>query len=173
MNLSRAVVSMALIIAGNVFAQLTPTTPTPTPLPKPAPAPIPAPKPATAPALTPSSSPEAVVRAYFEAFNRQDIDALVATVAEDFIWYSIENDKMSIEASGRESFRMGVQDYFKALPAARSVAETMTASGPYVSVRERPSWTTRTGEKKSQVAITVYEERNGLIKRVWYYPPTI
>lgn len=113
------------------------------------------------------------MRANFEAFNRQDIDALAATVAEDFIWYNVENDKMSIEASGRESLRKGVQDYFKALPTARSVAETMTASGPYVSVRERASWTTRTGEKKSQVAITVYEVRNGLIKRVWYYPPTI
>ena len=163
MKLSIFVVSLALIIAGNVFAQLTPTTPTPTPLPKPA----------TVPALTPASSTEAVVRANFEAFNRQDIDALAATVAEDFIWYNIENDKMSIEASGRESLRKGVQDYFKALPTARSVAETLTASGPYVSVRERASWTTRTGEKKSQVAITVYEVRNGLIKRVWYYPPTI
>ena len=162
MKLSIFVVSLALFV-GNVFAQLTPTTPAPTPLPKPA----------NMPALTPASSPEAVVRANFEAFNRQDIDALVGTVSEDFIWYNIENDKMLIEASGRESLPMGLQDYLKALPTARSVAETMTASGPYVSVRERASWTTRTGEKKSQVAITVYEVRNGLIKRVWYYPPTI
>ena len=172
MKLSIFVVSLALFV-GTVVAQLTPTTTTPTPLPQPVIPPVPAPKPATMPALTPASSPEAVVRANFEAFNRQDIDALVATVAEDFIWYNIENDKMAIEASGRESLRMGLQDYFKALPTARSVAETMAASGPYVSVRERASWTTRTGEKKSQVAITVYEVRNGLIKRVWYYPPTI
>ena len=85
MKLSIFVVSLALFV-GNVFAQLTPITPTPTPLPKPA----------TVPALTPASSPEAMVRANFEAFNRQDIDALVATVAEDFIWYNIENDKMAI-----------------------------------------------------------------------------
>ena len=55
-----------------------------------------------------SLSPEAVVRANLDAFNRQDVEALVATVADDFVWYNIDGGKMAPQTTGRESLRKGI-----------------------------------------------------------------
>lgn len=117
-----------------------------------------------------AAMPEAVVRANLQAFNLQDVDALVATVAEDFAWFNVDGDKMAVETRGREALRKGMQDYFKSLPSARSELESLAVNGVYVSVRERASWKNRAGEARSQASIAVYEVRDGLIKRVWYFP---
>ncbi len=114
--------------------------------------------------------PEAVVRANLDAFNRQDVEALAATVAEDFIWYNVDGDKLLPETRGRDALRKGMQAYFKSLPSARSSAEVLTVNGDFVSIRERASWTNKKGEAASQAAIGVYEVRDGLIRRVWYFP---
>ncbi len=42
-------------------------------------------------------------------------------------------------------------------------------TGPYVAIRERVSWTSKSG-RKSQAALGIYEVRDGLVQRVWYYP---
>ena len=39
-----------------------------------------------------------------------------------------------------------------------------------VSVRERASWKSKSGEDRSQNAFAIYEVADGLIRRVWYYP---
>jgi hypothetical protein len=59
--------------------------------------------------------------------------------------------------------------YFRQLPSARSAIETITALGPWVSVRERASWSSASGPR-SQAALSIYEVRSGVIHRVWYYP---
>ena len=116
--------------------------------------------------------PEAVVRANLDAFNRQDVEALVATVAEDFAWYNIDGAKMAPETTGRESLRKGMQGYFKSLPSARSAHESVIVNGAFVSVKEKAMWKNKAGESKSksQTALAVYEVQEGLIKRVWYFP---
>ena len=116
------------------------------------------------------SSPEAVVRANLDAFNRQEVDALVATVADDFVWYNIDGGKMVPETTVRESLRKGMQGYFKSLPSARSAFDSLTVNGAFVSGKERAMWTNKAGESKSQSALAIYEVQVGLIKRVWYFP---
>ena len=110
------------------------------------------------------------MRANLDAFNRQDVEGLVATVADDFVWYNIDGGKMAPETNGRESLRKGMQRYFKSLPSARSAFDSLTVNGAFVSVKERAMWTNKTGESKSQSAIAIYEVQDGLIKRVWYFP---
>ena len=41
--------------------------------------------------------------------------------------------------------------------------------GPYVAIRERVSWTAKSG-RRTQTALGVYEVRDGRVRRVWYYP---
>ena len=60
--------------------------------------------------------------------------------------------------------------YFNALPSARATLESSMVSGSYVTARERASWKTKDGTERSQAALAVYEIRDGLIARVWYYP---
>jgi hypothetical protein len=110
-----------------------------------------------------------VVRAQFEAFNDHDVEALTARIAPDFTWWSVSGDSTVLEVRGRDDFRDGMSDYFASLPSVQSSIEGATVTGAYVAVRERVRWSTAEGSR-SQEALAVYEVRNGLIRRVWYYP---
>ena len=98
------------------------------------------------------------------------MEALVATVSDDFVWYNIDGAKMAAETSDRDSLRKGMQGYFKSVPSARSVIDALTVNGAFVSVKERAMWKNKAGESKSQSALAVYEVQEGLIRRVWYFP---
>ncbi len=110
-----------------------------------------------------------VVRRYFAAYNEHDIDAVVRLVTPDFVWLSLAGDSITVEVRGADAVRSGLVDYFRRLPTARSEIEAITALGPWVSVRERARWVGKTGPR-SQAALSVYEVRGDLLRRVWYYP---
>ncbi|MEJ7812027.1 MAG: nuclear transport factor 2 family protein [Gemmatimonadaceae bacterium] len=113
--------------------------------------------------------PEQVVRDYLVAYNRHDVPAVLALLDPTVAWLSIEGDSVRVEARGLDAMRRGLEAYFRNTLDARSVAETMTSLGPWVTVRERAYW--RSGRtRRSQAAMSVYEVRNGRIRRVWYYP---
>ena len=120
--------------------------------------------------LAQPASPEAAVRANLDAFNRHDVEALVATVAPDFAWFNIDGEKLLPDTRGRDALRKGMAAYFKSQPSVRSGFESLTVNGAFVSVKERASWNNKVGEPRSQVALAVYEVRDGLILRVWYFP---
>lgn len=116
-----------------------------------------------------SDSSAATVRAYMRAYNAHDIPALLSFLDSGFVWLNVAGDSVAVEVRGKEAVESGLRDYFRALPTARSEAETMSALGPWVTVRERAHWEGKNGPR-SQGAISVYEVRGGLIRRVWYYP---
>jgi hypothetical protein len=116
-------------------------------------------------------TPEAVLlRAYLDAFNRHEADAVAAICAENFKWYSIEGDKTSVDAENRTQLRDWLVGYFKSLPTVRSEFLAVEQTGPLLTVRERASWDNQAGQRVSQQALGVYEIRDDLIQRVWYYP---
>jgi len=117
-----------------------------------------------------TDSPEAVtVQAYVGAYNAHDIDAVLRLIHPDFVWLNLDGDEIKVEARGKEAIRTMLTSYFKGLPSARSEIESISTLGPWVSVRERAHWTGKNGPK-SQAALSVYEVRDGLLRRVWYYP---
>jgi hypothetical protein len=122
----------------------------------------------TAPAAADSAS-LSVVRSYFAAYNEHDIDAVLRHIAPDFVWLNLAGDSITVELRGADAVRSGLVDYFRRLPTARSDIEAITALGPWVSVRERARWAGPNGPR-SQAALSVYEVRGGLLRRVWYYP---
>ena len=124
-------------------------------------------EPAPAPAAADSAS-LSVVRSYFAAYNAHDIDAVLRHIAPDFVWLNLAGDSITVELRGADAVRSGLVDYFRRLPTARSDIEAITALGPWVSVRERARWMGASGPR-SQAALSVYEVRGGLLRRVWYY----
>ena len=110
------------------------------------------------------------IEAQLTAFNAGDVAALAANVAPDFIWYAVDSDRMSIELRGREAFQMSMIRYFDAVPAARAEIDALAQTGEFVAVRERAFWPGEDGQEISQAALAVYQIRDGLIYRVWYYP---
>jgi ketosteroid isomerase-like protein len=117
-----------------------------------------------------SAVAERTVRAFVEAYNRHDVDALLALADSEVVWLTVSGDTVGIEARGRAALGESLRGYFRSLPSARSTAEALTVLGPWVTVRERAHWLGRDGVSRSQAAISVYEVRAGRVRRVWYYP---
>lgn len=115
------------------------------------------------------SAAVSIVRAYFAAYNAHDVEGVLRLLHPDFVWLSLAGDSVAVEARGRTAIRSQLDGYFRRLPSARSDMEAVTALGPWVSVRERARWTNASGPR-SQAAMSVYEVRDGLLRRVWYYP---
>lgn len=111
-----------------------------------------------------------VVHGQMDAFNRHDVTAMAEGVAPDFVWFSVAEDELTVEIRGRSAFAEGMRSYFESLPSVRSELEESLSSGSFVTIRERAHWTDGSGVERSQRALGVYEVRDGMIQRVWYYP---
>ena len=116
--------------------------------------------------------PLAVVQGHMDAFNRHDPEDLLSWVSPAVEWLNVQGGITSVEVRGREMLRSYMATYFEAQPAVRSEIEEAVVTGEFVAVRERASWTAPDGEERSQAALAVYNVRDGLIQRVWYYSVT-
>ena len=113
--------------------------------------------------------PVRVVRAYIDAFNQHNIPAMAERVAADFVWFNVTSDRATVEVKGRDMLRKSLSNYFKSTPTVRSEIDGIASAGAYVSFRERATWTSLLGQR-SQSSLAVYEVKEGLITRAWYYP---
>ncbi len=119
-------------------------------------------------AETPKSH-EQRVRDYVAAFNKQDIDTMLGMVTDDMQWISLAGDKITVETEGKAKLRESLTGYFKSTPGVRSELEWVQATASRVAALERVSWAGKSGPK-SQAGLSVYEFREGLVMRVYYYP---
>lgn len=116
-------------------------------------------------------TPEAILlRAYLDAVNRMDAAAVTAMCAENFTWYNVAGDKVAPEVQGRARLHDWLTGYFRDLPSVRTEFLAVEQTGPFLTVRERAAWDNQEGKRVSQQALGVYEIRDGLIQRAWYYP---
>ena len=120
------------------------------------------------PAATDTSA-IAVVRRFVQAFNDRNIDQMVSMLGPSFVWLNVAGDSVTVEVRGAGPLRASMEAYFRQLPSARSELEKVSVLGPWVSTIERAHWTSTNGPR-SQAAVAIYEVRDGLVQRVWYYP---
>lgn len=118
---------------------------------------------------TADRSPEDVIRAQLQAFNAHSADLMVANLHEGFAWFAVDSDVMTVEMEGRGDFHRSMLQYFQQVPGARADIEELYVAGNFVSTVERAYWQ-QDGMELSQASLAIYEIRNGLIYRVWYYP---
>jgi hypothetical protein len=117
------------------------------------------------------ASPEIdVVQKQLEAFNRHSAAEVVACYAENIKWRSIDGDSVSVEGTDRASILEWLTGYFKSLPSVHSELSDVSQNGPYVVFRERAAWTGKDGKPRAQTAIGVFEVRDGVVQRAWYFP---
>ena len=112
---------------------------------------------------------EALIRQYVAAFNAHDIAAMLALATDDISWVRVTGDRVSVATTGKEALEKAMSTYFENTPSARSEIEALMTAGVLVTVRERAHWTGKNGPK-SQMALAVYQVKEGKINRVWYYP---
>jgi len=118
---------------------------------------------------TAARAPEDIIREQLRAFNAHDPAAMVANLHERFAWFAIDSDVMRVESEGRGNFFQSMRDYFASVPGARAEIEELFVAGVFVTARERAYWL-QGGAELSQASLSIYEIRDGLIYRVWYYP---
>lgn len=117
-----------------------------------------------------AAGPLEVVEAFFDAYGQRDLERATALVSEDFVWYAVTADSLVVQARGRDELARSLASYFESVPSARSSVEATLLTGGYIALRERATWTGPDGSDRSAVSLAVYEVRDGLIRRAWYYP---
>lgn len=110
------------------------------------------------------------VRDYVAAYNERNVDAMMAMVTDDVQWLSVLGEKLSVESRGKPKLREGMEAYFKALPSAKSELKWVRETSSRVAALEEATWQGKSGVR-TQRSLSVYEFRDGLISRVYYYPP--
>lgn len=111
------------------------------------------------------------VRAFVEASNRHDTNAMIAATGEDFRWLQIQGDQTVIEVAGHEPLRSWLDGYFQSTPDARTSLGPVISDGDYVSAVETVRWKDGQGVVQQQSALSVYEfAEDERLSRVWYYP---
>lgn len=99
------------------------------------------------------------------AYNRQDIEAFLATYADSIAVHTLGDTTV---LTGKARLRETTAAWFAEAPAARTEVVERMVQGPFVVDRQRVS-----GAEGSPPldAIGIYEVREGLIRRVWTIPP--
>ena len=80
----------------------------------------------------------AVVRAFIEALDRQDLDAALACIVDDYAWQGNGPDGQT-QGHGKENFRAAALAFTDALPDHRMEILDMVAEGDRVAIRLRES----------------------------------
>ena len=117
------------------------------------------------------TTPSGVVRAYVAAFNVKDLDAMIGQGAPDLEWMSVAGDSVVVGGRGASAFRQLLAGYFREVPSARSELMAVHVTGAWVTTHEQTRWTVSASGVSGQSSVVVYEVRDGLVRRVWFYPP--
>lgn len=109
-------------------------------------------------------SPDQIVQRQLDAYDAGDIDAFVATYAEDI---EIYDHPASLRMSGRDALREAYGRLFASAPNLKTHIGTRIVHGDFVvdheTVTGAPGGATRS-------VIAIYEVRDGLIAKVWFIP---
>lgn len=116
-----------------------------------------------------ASDQEKRVRAFVEAFNARNIDAMLELADENIQWMIIDGAKVSVETEGKAALRESMGRYFKSCPSCQSSLEWVQVAGSRVTAMERASWTSK-NLARSQKSLSVYEFSGTKILRVYYFP---
>ncbi|UTW53997.1 nuclear transport factor 2 family protein [Kordiimonas sp. SCSIO 12610] len=117
---------------------------------------------------TPDS--KSILSGYIDAYNRCDLKTLGTFFHEDIEWLSIEESRLQITSTGKETLLRELADYMQNGCTVRSELSEWSFNGKFVAVRETAFWQSADRKTLSQSATAVYELENNKIRRVWYYP---
>lgn len=80
-----------------------------------------------------SALPHPIIQAYYQAFNQNNVEALLSTVADDVAWISVAGESTSVELRGKVALRKWLENYFAQYQSIESTVQWLpSADGLYV-----------------------------------------
>lgn len=104
-----------------------------------------------------------------EAFNNRDIEKLTSKISDDFKWYSVGGDTLILEVNGKEDFRKSMESYFINIISNDSEIVEFAIHEDRISFRETVKYKNSRGVSGVSSSMGVYQIKNGLIHRAWYF----
>lgn len=104
----------------------------------------------------------AAVDAFNEAFNRHDVDAVMARMTDDPVFESTAPPAGERHA-GADAVRRAFEDFFAASPTARFDAVEILAAGDRCTVRWIYTWEDETGSVQRLHGVDVLRVVDGLV----------
>ncbi|WP_018147653.1 nuclear transport factor 2 family protein [Henriciella marina] len=115
-----------------------------------------------------------VVRAYTDAFNRQDAEEMADLLHPDIQLMAMSGNGLEAISSGKKVMKTQMLDNFRTeTPTTTSLSDIReTSSG--VQVTETATWQGDDGKEKSQSISVLYTvTSDGLIRRIQYMEPQL
>jgi ketosteroid isomerase-like protein len=102
-----------------------------------------------------------VVQRFHEAFNRHDVDAIMALMTEDCVFENTFPPPDGARLSGRADVRACWEQLFRDSPAAHFAVEELFAGGSRAVLRWRYTWAS--GDGGHVRGVDLYAVRDGLV----------
>ncbi|MFH2038102.1 MAG: nuclear transport factor 2 family protein [Chloroflexota bacterium] len=109
------------------------------------------------------------VLAFNEAFNRQDVSAMLGLISDDCI---VENASPAPDGTlyeGKDSLAQYWREFFSASPRVHIHIEEIFGLGERCILRWRYEWEDEMGEKGYERGVDIFQVRNGLISEKLSY----
>ena len=104
----------------------------------------------------------ALVQRFNDAFNRQDIEAVMALMTDDCVFENTFPPPDGARHTGQEAVRAAFGDFFASSPGAHFEAEEVAALGTHAVVRWRYQWNNVDGRGHIR-GVDVFNIRDGKI----------
>ena len=103
------------------------------------------------------------VRRFNDAFDRQDVDAIMAAMTEDCVFENTCPPPDGERFTGQEAVRKFWQRLFASSPGSRFTAEEIFASGDRCVVRWRYDWKSSGGAPGHVRGVDIFRVREGKV----------
>ena len=110
-----------------------------------------------------------ILMAYVQSYNGRDVPGMSELMHPDAQWLTVYGENIEIMADGKKDLTQQIKDLPTSARSQSSIGEIIE-TGPYLSVIETAVWIDNDGIEQSQSALVIYEMKDDLIFKVWYYP---
>lgn len=105
----------------------------------------------------------AAIERFNEAFNRHDVNAIMALMTDDCVFESTGPAPDGQRFEGQAAVRALWEDFFRGSPSAHFEAEDCFAAGERCTVRWRYRWTNADGSVGHVRGVDVFRVRDGKV----------
>jgi ketosteroid isomerase-like protein len=110
-----------------------------------------------------------VIKQFSDAFNRHDIQAVMALMTEDCVFENTYPPPDGERFEGQEAVRHFWEEFFRSTPHSVFQSEEMIAHGDRCIVRWRYDWTNTDSQSGYVRGVDVFRVRNGKVAEKFAY----